>query len=94
MDSSSQEEKVGWGFPVLICLFVFGAWFITLYLLQGDENRGTFGDMFGSVNALFSGLAFGGVIYAILLQRKELKLQRKELELTRGELKGQKEQMK
>jgi hypothetical protein len=39
---------------------------------------------------LFSGLAFTGVIYAILLQRKELQLQRRELELTRDELEGQK----
>ncbi len=49
-------------------------------------DRGSFGDMFGSINALFSGLALAGVIYAILLQRKELSLQREELELTRKEL--------
>jgi len=50
------------------------------------ELRGMFGDMFGAVNALFSGLAFAGVIYAILLQSKELELQREELKLTRQEL--------
>jgi hypothetical protein len=50
--------------------------------------------MFGAINALYSGLAFAGVIYAILLQRKELRLQRKELELTRNELEGQKLQLK
>ncbi|MFK5915574.1 MAG: hypothetical protein QM484_14500 [Woeseiaceae bacterium] len=49
-------------------------------------DRGTFGDMFGAVNTLFSGLAFAGVIYAILLQSKELELQREELKLTREEL--------
>jgi hypothetical protein len=49
--------------------------------------------MFGSVNALFSGLAFAGVIYAIFLQRRELFLQRQELEQTREELKGQKVQL-
>ena len=54
----------------------------------GEElpmTRGAFGDMFGSINALFSGLAFGGIIFTILLQRKELKLQRKELRDTRKE---------
>jgi hypothetical protein len=51
------------------------------------SDRGSFGDMFGAVNALFSGLALAGVICAILLQREELSLQRKELELTRAELK-------
>lgn len=60
--------------------FVFGKW----------ENGGTFGDSFGAVNALFSGLAFAGIIFTIYLQRNELSLQRKELELTREELKGQK----
>lgn len=56
--------------------------------LQFSEwsDRGTFGDMFGAVNTLFSGLAFAGVIYAIILQGKELALQRQELEMTRGEL--------
>jgi len=41
------------------------------------------------VNALFSGLAFLGVIVAILLQREELKLQREELAQTREELRRQ-----
>lgn len=49
-------------------------------------HRGTFGDMFGAVNTLFSGLAFAGVIYAIFLQSEELALQRNELKLTRDEL--------
>ena len=48
--------------------------------------------MFGAVNALFSGMAFVGIIIAILMKREELELQRKELEATRKELKGQKEQ--
>ena len=28
--------------------------------------------MFGMVNSLFSGLAFGGVVYTLLIQRKEI----------------------
>ena len=57
-------------------------------------EAGQFGDMFGALNSLFSGLAFAGVVLAIVLQsnelklqRKELKLQREELEMTRGEAK-------
>lgn len=60
---------------------------------DGVFDIGRFGDAFGSINALFSGLAFLGVIVAIILQRKELKLQREELEMTRGVLEDQKEQM-
>ena len=51
------------------------------------SSRGQFGDMFGAINAIFSGLALLGVVYAIFLQSEDLSLQRKELELTREELK-------
>lgn len=68
-------------------LFVIGSWYYTYVTLNDEEDRGTFGDMFGAVNALFSGLAFVGIIVTILLQRKELSLQRQELEETRAELK-------
>ncbi|HLG35149.1 MAG TPA: hypothetical protein VI757_09735, partial [Bacteroidia bacterium] len=39
------------------------------------------------INSLFSGLAFVGIIYTILLQKKELSLQRQELVDSRRELK-------
>lgn len=52
-----------------------------------------FGDMFGVVNALFSGLAFLGVVVAILLQRLELSLQREDIRKTSDELAGQREQL-
>ena len=57
-----------------------------IFIYCDPTQRGTFGDMFGAVNALFSGMALAGVVYAILLQREELRLQRQELELTRTEL--------
>jgi hypothetical protein len=57
------------------------------------QNLADLGDLYGWVAALFSGFAFIGVIFAIILQREELKLQRNELELTREELRGQKEQL-
>lgn len=60
--------------------------FVVQYLYPDMVSRGQFGDMFGALNALFSGLAFLGVIYAVFLQRKELELQREELKLTREEL--------
>jgi len=54
-----------------------------VYFCQSSADRASFGEMFGAVNALFSGLAFAGVICAILLQREDLALQRSELQLTR-----------
>ena len=49
------------------------------------QLSGTFGDTFGMVNALISAVAFGGVLYTIHLQRKELALQREEVRAARRE---------
>jgi hypothetical protein len=77
--------------PILITL-VATAWITTLVasyvLLPSWEIRGQFGDLFGAVNALFSGLAFAGLIYTIQLQTRELDLQRQELQLQREEMRA------
>ncbi len=62
---------------------------LTLSIALEPEDRGQFGDMFGSINALFSGWAFVGVIIAILMQKEELELQREELRETRKEFQEQ-----
>ncbi len=73
-------------FFIVILLFGFSIW--VLYCIFPDlTDRGAFGDSFGVVNSLFSGLAFAGLIFTIYLQRTELKLQREELQATRVELK-------
>lgn len=50
-------------------------------------KSGTFGDTYGALNALFSGLALAGVIITILIQKQELQNQRVELQLQRNEMK-------
>lgn len=55
--------------------------FSMVFFVEDRDVRGTFGDQFGAVNALFSGLAFTGLIYTIILQRRDLKLQRDDLRL-------------
>ncbi|QEG39384.1 putative phage abortive infection protein [Roseimaritima ulvae] len=68
----------------------------SIWLATGKEpaTAGEFGDMFGASNALFSGLAFLGVVVAILLQSQELALQREELKSTRQVLSDQRNEMK
>ena len=56
-------------------------------------QRGAYGDTYGPVNALFTGLAFVVLIGTIVAQMIELGLQRKELRYTREELRGQREQL-
>jgi len=58
------------------------------------SSSGVFGDSFGVLTSLFSGLAFAGLIITIVMQRDELALQRQELNLTREELSGQKQEMR
>ncbi|MEQ9874919.1 hypothetical protein ABRP91_13845 [Pectobacterium brasiliense] len=58
----------------------------TYFIFQDWDRSGTFGDTFGAINSLFSSLAFGALIYTIILQSSELKLQREELTLTREQL--------
>jgi len=88
-EKNRKDNRILIVMAILSILFVFGSCLIVyLYWKGGDyEQRGTFGDMFGSVNAVFSGLAFAGIILAIFMQKKELESQREELRDTRSEFK-------
>lgn len=89
-----ETEKVPFteriSFLVTLCLIIISIQIFTGILIYFSFDkwsaRGTFGDMFGAVNSLFSGLALAGIVYAIFLQRRDLKIQRDDLELTRKEL--------
>ena len=78
---------------IIAFIIIIILWALSFFLLFLDsESRGTFGDMFGTVNALFSGLAFAGLIVTLIMQFEELGLQRKELAQTNAELAAQREE--
>lgn len=79
---------------LVITVLVIWAVSARLVWLSFDSaaERGQFGDMFGSVNALFSGLAFLVLILSMWLQRDELNLQRQELAETRAVMEEQKKE--
>ncbi len=78
----------------VVVLWLVSGWLIVA-LLDEWADRGTFGDLFGAVNALFSGLAFAALLYTIVLQRDEIRQNREEIVLNRRELsKGAKLQQK
>ena len=85
------ESKSKIGLLTKLIVLVLVIWILsTILILFGIDNwpdRGTFGDLFGAVNALFSGLAFAGLIYTIVLQKRDLELQRNEIAMNRAELK-------
>lgn len=75
-----------------LLLLVIGLWIASWIFIDSNYSetvRGTFGDKFGFVNSLFSGLALAGIIYSIYLQQTELSLQRKELKETKEEFRDQ-----
>jgi hypothetical protein len=86
-----KEHKIRnfyWLILLVISLWII-SWIVTDNLYCSVTDRGAFGDKFGFINSLFSGLALAGIIYSIFLQQKELSLQRTELKETKEEFKDQ-----
>lgn len=88
-EDETPKYRVFW----IIALIMIGLWvgqFLVIkyyFIPNGNDpekqpeiwtHRGVVGDSFGAINALFSGLAFAGVIFAILLQRGDIKRQHSE----------------
>lgn len=73
-DESTVPPKPKMRWLLLLWGAVLFVWGMSGFLLAGDQNRGTFGDMFGAANALFTGLAFATLIYTAWMQREELAL--------------------
>ena len=101
---SVAEPKDGFwlslGGLIVLLVTVFVVWL--LYGLaaynfpKSLEKSGQTGDMFGGITALFSGLAFAGLVFTLFVQKKELQYQREELghlveeqRQTKGHLKDQ-----
>jgi hypothetical protein len=85
--------KHPWSIPValiagVLALFAAFSWLVLSHggPFRDWETGAQFGNAFGALAALFSALAFAGLIITILMQREELRLQRKELALQRQEL--------
>ena len=78
----------------ILILILWAATPIILYWMYGDLNKmSLFGDLFGSINALFSGLALAAIIFTVYQQHQELSLQREELKLQREEMKASREEL-
>jgi hypothetical protein len=85
-----KKMKISKNKILLGTLFIIAIWIVSgiaIYYFIKPTERGTFGDMFGAVNSLFSGLALFGIILSILIQQKEFNLQTNELRDTKLEFK-------
>lgn len=83
------------GLLVTVVVLIFGAYTSVLLVTTWPisslsiDKAGTFGDSFGVLTSLFTGLAFAGLLTTLYLQRSELQLNRKELDETRKEFRLQ-----
>lgn len=68
---------------IVVTISALALWIGSAFTMVGLFGRpcdaASAGDMFGAVNALFSGLAFAGVVIALVLQGRDLSLQGKQL---------------
>ncbi|MBA1294427.1 hypothetical protein G7025_13770 [Pseudomonas lurida] len=82
--SSMKKVEVNlgsyWKFAIVLSLvfctysafFVLLLWDVPFGFIAQKMRDGTFGDSFGTLNTLFSGMAFAGVLITLLFQRKDL----------------------
>lgn len=95
MEEKKSKSSIFIKLIILVVLIWMLSAIVIIAFLDDWSHRGTFGDLFGAVNALFSALAFAALIYTIILQREEIKQNRGEIILNRKELaKGAKLQQK
>jgi Na+/H+ antiporter NhaC len=79
-EKEAKEKKQKWiekykiGIIFSISILVVLVFWIVNYNIE-MKKVGEFGDKFGAVNALFSGLAFAGIIITVYMQKEELSLQ-------------------
>ncbi|MBK9316474.1 MAG: hypothetical protein IPM55_19855 [Acidobacteria bacterium] len=67
---SSYKLLLFWVFVALVLIISYG--FIIYRSIGNWQDRSSFGEMFGAIDALFSGLALAGILYTIHIQRKEI----------------------
>lgn len=77
-----QNKKVF----ILISLICILLWLVSILVLAAfygfPQSLSDAGEMFGGIGSLFSGLGLAGIIYALILQSKELDETQKALKVT------------
>lgn len=80
VEDNKKEWRPFWILSIIIVGFIFSFNHLLSFFtgLATPSGVGEFGDQFGVLNTLFTGLAFAGLIVTILLQSDQLKMQNKE----------------
>jgi hypothetical protein len=88
--SGNTGGKISYRLLFILIFASFSLWlsWMLVMLLAFDTNseRAEAGDLFGGVNALFTALAFSGLIFSVIQTQQALRHQIEEAELTRATL--------
>lgn len=78
----STYRRIWWLIPIITMLGIFFAFYAGLFPLYGNNlsEHGQFGDSFGVLNSLFTGLGFGGLVVTLVLQQSQIRQQEKQIE--------------
>lgn len=84
--NNTPKLAVPWDWIMFILTFVFVAWFANLFLVlfiyNGiPEDAGQFGDIFGAVNSVFTGITLLLLAYTVYQQHQAFLLQHREFDL-------------
>lgn len=74
-----------WLVPIATMGLIFWLFYQGYFPLKGKDiaERGQFGDSFGVLNSLFTGLGFGGLVVTLLIQQRQMRHQESEIKLQR-----------
>lgn len=104
--NQANEQKRFWTLSrlisitfVILVLLLWGVWAIFAWTrftteVEAESYIGTFGDSFGAINALFSGLALLFVALTLWQSQRQLEVQQKELEDNTAALNAQYEELR
>ena len=92
---NNDPKEPGKKWLIIVAIMMLLAWLANLgwgiWAMDNDRTKGgQWGDIFGAVNALFSGAAFLMIFRGYEMQRYEVKLAKRELEESKQQTKDQK----
>lgn len=81
----AKKTNRNWMWFVGATALWLGSYFVIRFIFKLENgNAGAFGDQFGAINALFTGLSFAGIIITLRQQQEELNAQRREFMTSRA----------
>jgi hypothetical protein len=96
MKDEREEDRTGvlfrfFGAAIVVIggLMVFYHWGLNVWLGDSADARSAFGDQYGALNVLITGVAFFGLMLSVAIQSKDLRSQTRALELQQEALKQQ-----